>query len=171
MHLRISLACALALGVLTATIAQATTVQRLALEDLVKKAHHIVAGRVRESRTSWNANGKLILTTYTIEVDDNIKGQFSQTLEVTTIGGKIGDLELHVSGMPPLEKDEHVVLFTELSGSYEVVLGLSQGKFRVENGEVLNDSRALSFADGRPGKSVRFPAETFKNQIRSILTH
>jgi hypothetical protein len=168
-HLKISVFCAFALGVLTATIAQATTVQRLGLEDLVKKAHHIVAGRVRNSRTFWSANGKLILTTYTIDVDENMKGPAAQIFEVTTIGGKIGNLELHVSGMPYLEKDERVVLFTESSGSYEVVLGLSQGKFRLENGEVLNDSRALSFADGRPGKAERLPVETFKNRIRSIL--
>ena len=169
MHLKISFAWAFALGLLAATIAHATTVQRLALEDLAKRADHIVAGRVRSSKTFWNANGKLILTTYTIRVDETIKGRPAQTLEVTTIGGRIGDVQLYVSGMPSLEQDEHVVLFTEPSGSYEVVLGLSQGKFRIENGDVVNDSRALSFSDGGPGKAVRLPIAKFKNQIRSIL--
>ena len=160
-----------ALAVVFFTVAglEATTVQRLALEDLVKKAHHIVAGKVRQSRTYWSSNGKLILTAYTIEVDESIKGQSSRLLQVTTIGGKIGTLELHVSGMPSFEKDENVVLFTEPSGPYEVVLGLGQGKFSVENGEVFNDVGSLSFADGRPGKGVKLPVETFKNQVRSIL--
>src|SRR5579862_4633674 len=112
--------------------AQATTVQRLGLEDLVKKAHHIVVGKVRNSRTYWSSNGKLILTDHTVEVEEDIKGQSPHLLQVTTIGGKIGDLELHVSGMPSFQKDESVVLFTESSGPYEVVLGLGQGKFHFE---------------------------------------
>ncbi len=168
--LKILFAQAFTLVLLSFTIAEATTVQRLALEDLVKKAHYIVAGRVRNSRTFWNSSGKLILTTYTIDVDERIKGSSPQVFEVTTVGGKLGDVELHVSGMPVLEKDENVVLFTEPSGSYEVVLGLSQGKFKIENGEIFSDSRALSFADGGPGKAVRLPVETFKNQVRSILS-
>ena len=148
---------------------EATTVQRLALEDLVRKAHHIVSGRVRDSRTYWSSNGKLILTDYTIEVDESIKGNSPRLFPITTIGGKIGTLELHVSGMPSFHNGENVVLFTEASGSYEVVLGMEQGKFNVENGEAFNDVGTLSFADGRPGKPVRIPVQTFKNQIRSIL--
>ena len=160
---------ALAVAFFAVTGLEATTVQRLALEDLVKKAHLIVAGTVRQSRTYWSSNGKLILTAYTIEVDESIKGQSSRLLEVTTIGGKIGDLELHVAGMPSFQQDENIVLFTESSGPYEVVLGLTQGKFSVLNSEVFNDPNSLSFPDGRPGKAVKLPVETFKNQIRSIL--
>jgi hypothetical protein len=148
----------------------ATTVQRLGLEDLAKRARHIVAGRVVESRTHWSDNGKLILTSYTIEVDETIKGPSPRTFELTTIGGKIGSLELHVSGMPSFEKGENIVVFTEPSGTYEVVLGLGQGKFTVENGEVSNDISDLSFPDGRPGTGLRLPVATFKNQIRNILS-
>src|SRR2546429_4031139 len=115
---------ALALVLLAVTFVHGTTVQRLNLEDLVKKAHHIVSGKVRNSRTYWSDNGKLILTNYTIEVDETIKGRSPQTFELTTVGGKIGSRELHVSGMPSFEKGENIVVFTEFSGSYEVVLGL-----------------------------------------------
>jgi hypothetical protein len=149
---------------------KATTVQRLGLEDLVKKSHHIVAGKVRNSRTYWTSNGKLILTSYTIDVSENIKGQNPRTLEITTVGGKIGDLELHVAGMPSFSRGEDIVVFTEASGGYEVVLGLNQGKFTVENGQVSNDLNDLSFPDGRPGKALKLPVQTFKNQIRSILS-
>jgi hypothetical protein len=161
---------AVVLILFAAAFVHGTTVQRLSLQDLVKKAHRIVTGKVRQSKTYWSSNGKLILTDYTIEVDESIKGQSPRLFQVTTIGGKIGDRELHVSGMPSFQKDENIVLFTESSGSYEVVLGLGQGKFSVENGEVINDVGSLSFPDGRPGKAVRLPVETFKNQIRSILT-
>jgi len=161
---------AFVLSLVAAALARTTTVQPLALEELAKKAHHIVAGKVRDSRTYWSDNRKLILTNYTIEVDESIKGRPPKMFELTTIGGKIGDLELQVSGMPSFAKDENVVVFTESSGPYEVVMGLGQGKFTVENGEVFNEVNGLSFPDGRPAKPMRFPIQTFKRQIRTILT-
>ncbi len=151
-------------------LARATTVQPLELQDLVKKAHHIVTGKVRNSRTYWSNNRKLILTSYTLEVEEAIKGGPPRTFELTTIGGKIGDLELQVSGMPSFAKDENVVVFTESSGPYEVVLGLGQGKFTVDNGEVFNEVNGLSFPDGSPARPMRFPIQTFKLQIRTLLT-
>ena len=39
-------------------------------------------------------------------------------------GGKIGDLELFVSGMPSFETGENAVVFVEKSGAYQVVVGL-----------------------------------------------
>ena len=155
--------------ILLTTFSYATSVERLALDDLVKKADKIVVGRVSSSRTYWSDNGKLILTNYTIEVDENIKGQPSRTVELTTIGGRIGTLELHVSGMPSFEKGENAVIFAEQSGAYETVVGLGQGKFTVTNGEVSNNVHDLSFPDGRPGKTMRMPLEDFKSRIRTIL--
>lgn len=148
----------------------ATTVQRLGLEDLVKRANTIVVGRVTNSRTYWNSNRKLIFTNYTIQVDESIKGQAGHSLEVTTIGGKIGDVELHVAGMPAFQNGESAVVFVEQSGGFQTVLGLSQGKFTVTNGEVRNNLGDLSFPDGRPGISTRMPLQTFKDQIRRILS-
>ena len=147
----------------------ATTVQRLSLEDLAKRASRIVGGTVRDSKTFWSNNGKLILTNYVIDVDESIKGQYARTIEVTTVGGRIGGVELHVSGMPSFTKGETIVVFTESSGSYEVVLGLGQGKFKVENGEVSNQVTDLSFPDGRAGQQLILPIGTFKNRIRTIL--
>ena len=161
---------AFALCLTAGGLARATTVQPLDLEDLVKKAHHIVAGKVRNSRTYWSDNRKLIFTSYTIEVDESIKGRPPKAFELTTIGGKIGDLELQVSGMPSFAKGENVVVFTESSGPYEVVVGLGQGKFTVENGEVFNEVNGLSFPNGRPARPMRFPIQTFRRQIQTLLT-
>jgi hypothetical protein len=88
---------------------------------------------------------------------------------VTTVGGKIGDLELHVSGMPSFQQGEDAVLFIEQSGTYQVVVGLGQGKFTVTNGEVANAIGGLAFPDGRPGRPLKMPLQTFKDQIRSFL--
>jgi hypothetical protein len=160
----------LLLILLFATSSYATTVQRLGLEDLVKKSHTIVLGRVTNSRTYWSSNRKLIFTNYTIQVDESIKGQAGRTVEVTTIGGKIGDVELHVSGMPSFQAGENAVVFIEQSAGYPTLVGLGQGKFTVTNGEVTNSVGGLSFADGRPGVPTRMPLQNFKAQIRSILS-
>jgi hypothetical protein len=166
---KIPLRFTVCLILLTAASSYAATVQRLGLEDLVKKAQTIVIGKVTGSRTYWSADRKLILTDYILDVDERMKGTAGQTVAVTTLGGKIGDLELHVSGMPVFERGENAVVFIEQSGSYQTVVGLGQGKFTVANGEVANSLSGLSFPDGRPGNPVRMPLETFKSQIRSLL--
>jgi hypothetical protein len=159
----------LSLILLIASFSHATTVQRLGLDDLVKKAQTIVVGKVTDSRTYWTADRKLILTNYTIQVDETIKGQASRNIEVTAIGGKIGDLELSASGMVSFAKGENAVVFIEQSGAYHTVVGLGQGKFTVTNDEVTNNVGDLSFPDGRPRNPVKMPLQNFKNQIRSYL--
>src|SRR5205085_10489964 len=58
---------ALCLTFFQTCITQATTVQRLGLEDLIKKAHSIVVGKVSGTRTYWSADRKLIFTNFTIQ--------------------------------------------------------------------------------------------------------
>jgi hypothetical protein len=166
---RVPFSFAVLLILLTISSSYATTVERLGLEDLVKKARRIVVGTVTGTRTYWSADGKFILTDYTIEVDESIKGQATRRIAVTTIGGKIGDLELHVSGMPVFHQGEAAVVFIEQSGAYQTVVGLGQGKFTLDRGEVRNRLVGLSFSDGRPGNPLQMPLATFKAQIRTFL--
>lgn len=147
----------------------ATTVERLGLEDLVQKARTIVVGKVAGSRTYWSPNGKLIFTEFTIDVGESLKGQAPRRLSVTTLGGKIGGLELYVSGMPTFQPGEDAVLFIEQSGGYQTVVGLGQGKFTVTNGEVANAVGGLAFPDGRPGNTLKMSLQTLKAQIQTLL--
>jgi hypothetical protein len=150
--------------------AYATTVRRLSFDELVAKAQIIVAGQVTDSRTYRTSDGKLILTSYTIQVGENVKGKTPATVTVTTVGGRIGNSILRVSGMPQFEAGENAVLFLEQSGSYTTVVGLSQGKFRVSNGEVSNTLTGLSFPDGNAGKPLKMPVDEFKRQIKLRIT-
>jgi hypothetical protein len=154
---------------LTATSSAATTVERLTLDTLVKKASSIVVGTVRSSRTFWSDNRRLILTTYNIEVAETMKGQPSRIVELTTIGGTVGDVTLHVAGMPTFAKGESAVVFIEKSGAFSTVVGLGQGKFAVNNGEVSNSMTGLEFPDGATGRPVKMPIESFKSRIQLIL--
>ncbi len=159
----------LVLTLLIAAPSMAATVERLTLDAMVKKAQTIVHGKVRNSSTHWSSNGKLILTTYTIDVSETIKGQPGSTVELTTIGGRIGDLTLFVSGMPSFETGEDAVVFIENSRGVSTVVGLSQGKFSVQNGEVSNSISNLSFPDGRDGTPLKMRWTDFKREIESRL--
>ncbi len=150
-------------------ISRGTTVERLTLDDMVKKANKIVIGKVSNSRTYWSNNGKLILTNYTITVDETVKGLPAKTLELTAIGGQIGNLTLHVAGMPAFETGENAVVFVEATGAFSTVVGLGQGKFTITNGEVSNNVTNLAFPDGRPGQELKMPLNTFKTAIRQRL--
>ena len=149
----------------------ATSVRRMSFDDLVKTAHSIVVGDVVGSRTYRSADGKLILTSYSINVQETLKGGAAQTVTVTTIGGRIGDTILHVSGMPVFESGEKAILFLEDSKSYTTVVGLNQGKFSVSNGEVSNSMIGLSFPDGLSNKPIKMPLDEFKRQIQLRITH
>jgi len=78
----------------------ATSVQRLGFEELVAKAQTIVEGSIVSAQTYRSADGKLILTNYTINVQESLKGSVGKTVTLTTVGGRIGNTVLHVSGMP-----------------------------------------------------------------------
>ena len=147
----------------------ATTVERLNLDDLVKKAHVIVHGRVRDARSHWSSNGRLILTTYTVDVEEAIKGRPGRVVDVTTVGGRVGDVILNVAGMPSFQRGEDAVIFLENSAGMSTVVGLSQGKFSVQNGEVSNITSGLTFPDGRSGAPLKMRLEDFKRQIENRL--
>jgi hypothetical protein len=157
---------------LTATLflpVQAATLRRLTLEDLVEKADCIVIGRVVGSHTFRSPDQKLILTRHTLEIQQSLKGNPSPTMEVTTIGGQIGDTILQVAGMPSLTVGESMVLFLKPAGAYTTVLGWQQGKYSIRNGQVTNSAVGLSFSDGLPGKTVVLSVEEFKRQIQQRM--
>ena len=150
--------------------AHATTVRRLTFTDLVNKAEVIVAGQVTDSRTYRTSDGKLILTSYTVQVGETIKGKVLPTVTITTVGGQLGNTILRVSGMPRFQIGENAILFLEQSGAYTTVVGLNQGKFGVTNGEVSNIVTGLSFPDGGTAKPLKMPVDEFKRQIKLHIT-
>ena len=150
--------------------AHATTVRRLSFDNLIAKSEAIVAGQVIDSQTYRTPDGKLILTSYTVQVGEQLKGTTPPTVTVTTVGGRIGNTILRVSGMPQFQNGESAVLFLEHSGAYTTVVGLNQGKFSISNGEVSNTVTGLTFPDGTPGRALKMPVDEFKRQIKLRIT-
>ncbi|HLH31740.1 MAG TPA: hypothetical protein VKY31_11095 [Terriglobia bacterium] len=148
----------------------ATSVQRLSFDELVTKSHAIVQGNVVSTSTYRSADGKLIFTSYTIDVQESLKGSPGKTVVLTTIGGRIGNTILHVSGMPVFQPGENAVLFLEQSGEYTTVVGLNQGKFAISsNGEIANSVDGLTFPNGATARPVRMPLNEFKRQVKLRL--
>jgi len=147
----------------------ATTVQRFTLEEMTERSQAIVHGVVRGARSYWSPDRKLILTSTTLEVAESLKGQNARTIEVTTVGGQVGDAVLHVSGMPAFTAGENAIVFIERSAGYLTVVGLGQGKFSIAAGDAINAVSDLNFADGRPSRPLRFPVQTLKDAIKALV--
>ena len=150
----------------------ATSVRRLSFDELIQSASSIVEGSILDARTYRSADGKLILTSYTISVQENLKGSSSSALTVTTIGGRIGNTLLYVSGMPVFQPGERAVLFLEKAGAYTTVVGLNQGKFAITNGEVVNSVSGSVISRRRNGKAgkngvgrIQTPNQTSRQSI------
>ena len=135
----------------------ATTVRRLSFDEMVSKAQTIVVGSLVSSNTFWTADRKLILTSYTLEVQQQLKGTTAKTIVVTTVGGKIGNTILQMAGAPAFSPGETAVVFLEQSGGYNTIVGLNQGKFPIVNG-------AVSSPIGGPTQGMQL--EEFKSQIQ-----
>jgi len=145
---------------------KATSVRRLTFEELIQTSNTIVEASVVDAHTYRSGDGKLILTSYTINVQENLKGSPGATLTVTTVGGRIGNTILHVSGMPVFQPGERAVLFLEKAGAYTTIVGLNQGKFAISNGAVSNSADGLTFPDGGPARPLKMPLDEFKRQIK-----
>src|SRR5688572_20176312 len=91
--------------------ALATTVVKMELPALVRNADSIVQGRVEEVYSKWDSTRGLIFTYASVRVEEPMKGQRFGTVVIKQIGGKVGALNLYVSGMPKFNPADRVILF------------------------------------------------------------
>lgn len=156
------------LALFGASLATATTVQKLSLADLAKKSDTIVLARVEDETARWEDGNKEIYSYITLRVLDPVKGmgkksengkspKNEETITIRQLGGTVDNMTSIVPGMPSFRRGEEVVLFLTAKDSkgYPWVVGLQQGKYTVysdENGikQVRNDVDGMSTmsADG-----------------------
>ena len=111
---------------------EATTVKRLSLEQLVRGSQRIILGRCVSQETYWNKTRTRILTATRFAVTEDLKGDSRGVATVVTVGGTRDGLTQVVSGTPKFRENEEVLLFLEAGkGSYWILMGLSQGMFRI----------------------------------------
>src|SRR5213593_3473341 len=106
--------------------AQATTLTRASLDDLIQKSNSIVRGRVVGASAS--AKGVLVYTYYKIQILERLKGPAADQVQVQVPGGSFNGIRQNIAGAPQLADGSEYVFFlwTGPSGATHL-LGLSQG--------------------------------------------
>jgi hypothetical protein len=151
--------------------------QYLEVEDLTRISSDIFHGQVISTETYWNAERTRIYTKALVRVDEPLKGSTrrSTVVTVTQLGGEKDGIRMDYSGRPEFAAGELVVLFTTRGKNSDfIVVGLKQGKMRVEGGEVTRDFSGITLVDRSGGgknlkpitvKPTRMMFDDLRNRI------
>ena len=122
-----------------ASVAHATTLLKLTMDDLVDRSARIVHGEVSTIEPR-KENGRIV-TYITLDVRETLKGPADQTqVSFRVLGGRMGDLVTIVHGTPQFSVGEETLVFLEQPSTKKgptpplVVTGMTQGKFRITKG-------------------------------------
>ena len=98
-------------------------------QELVQAATLVVHGTVLETE-SWKADGGLIKTTVTLDVEQSVPGVSVPTVQFQVPYGVFDGIRLSVPGSPELAKGDEVVVFLD----DDEVIGLGQGVLHDDGG-------------------------------------
>jgi hypothetical protein len=120
------------LALIISSTALAVRMVPLSIAQLTTKAQLVLQGSVTSKTVQRDAGGR-IYTRIELQVADVWKGQpQGQSFTVVQSGGTLGEEIATVDGQEEFAVGEEVVLFLVLNQRHEgVVIGLSQGKFKV----------------------------------------
>jgi hypothetical protein len=113
-------------------LGQATTLVRMNLDDLTAESQTVVYARIAASRTEWSDDHKVILTIYTVEPLEYLKGQLGTSFELRELGGEKDGLMMTVPAVPVFSVGQEEVLFvwTDPQGRHQAI-GFEQGALEV----------------------------------------
>ncbi len=139
--------------------AHATVVVPKTVEAMAQEASVVARAVVLASQSAWDDDHRRIYTYTELQLRSAWVGSPQSPLVVRTLGGVVGSVGMRVSGSPQFEPSDEVVVFLAddpLESGHYVVLGMAQGKWRVEGELAVPDSHGLVFAadDGRGGWTV-----------------
>jgi hypothetical protein len=160
-------------GVSLLATADATTLLKMSMSDLILESTSIVRARITGSRTA--AKGQDIYTYYQLQVSETLKKGAIQPVEFAVPGGVYGNLRQIGIGSPVFQEGQEYVLFlwTGRSGMTQV-MGLSQGSFNLmpdSSGAVILKRPAIDdqMLD-KTGKPVTDSAVTMKwSELRDLM--
>ena len=119
------------------------------IPERMRGAQRTVVARVASVRPTWVTNrwgDQLIVSQLTLAVEETLKGQAAQSLQLQMEGGTLDGLTLHVSDMPSLEAGDRGVFMLDDASAVQTVphrRGLGVLKLdrqnRVENSDVTLD--------------------------------
>jgi hypothetical protein len=166
--------------------ANATTLIRMGLEDLVSANSTVIVGEVLDTESRWNEDLSFIVTDVRIAVHEVVKGRLSEEeLTVTLPGGRVGDRATLIVGAAELVPGNSYVLFLTKqnllhAGEALVVRDLVQGAFdiRMERDGLRAVSQAVRHPlmpdkGGKveaPGGPEGMPVNAMLSEIRQIAS-
>lgn len=113
--------------------AEATVAVRLSTKELAERSQVVVEGKVRSTESRFSEDGRQIVTSVRVKVEDPWKGAPAKEITINVPGGTAEGISQKVQGMPSFREGEEVVVFLDRpsdAAPFQVV-GLSQGKFTV----------------------------------------
>lgn len=151
----------LLLCLLSAGVAQATTVRLQSERQMAAGAAAIVRGTVVSVVPRRHPSG-LVVTDVALRVDKLLKGSAADaTLVFTQLGGTLDGRTLQVAGQSPFAVADEVLVFLEQGGESLVEMGIGAGTYRItrQHGEVLVERRLgrVAFAAVEGGRAVVAP--------------
>ena len=117
--------------------AAATTLLHMSLAQMARTAKVIVRARCVANATVWDEGE--IWTRTTFDVEESWGGPpGSRQIAVRLLGGSLGSITSHVSGIPRFQPGEDLVLFLEASpnGDFAIV-SWQQGTFRIRQNAAM----------------------------------
>lgn len=163
--------------ILLAACIPAATLEKLGFDEMVTKSTAIVRARIGAGTA--RQHGPLYYTHHSVTVLESYKGRQSGTLDVVVPGGTIGRSHQTVAGIPDLTPGTEMVLFLWTSSKgLTHVIGLSQGAFQLEQGDLGEPllTRAplaaeLFEATGRTSglSGLRIPLSEFRTRVQSAM--
>ncbi|MDX2033827.1 MAG: hypothetical protein SF339_24340 [Blastocatellia bacterium] len=160
--------------------ARATIMQYMEVEELTKLSSDVFHGQVLSTSVDWNAEHTRIYTTIRVRISEAFKGGLrrDQLITVTQLGGEKDGMRMDYVGRPEFAAGEWVALFT-VRGKRDdfIVVGLKQGKMRVEGSEVKRDFTGLMLVDSAAGggalrpitpKTTRLTLNELRTRVRGV---
>ncbi|GEM_PF-1307375 len=136
-------------SLLSGSTISATTLVRKDMDDLIIEADQIVLGTVLGKDSEWSVNylqnRSLIYTTYTVQVEQMVKGTPHPTVQFRCVGGETDSGVLVVPSAPHFEVGERVVLFlrSRIPDAVCDVVGFEQGRFTVKDNVIIENGMDL----------------------------
>jgi len=132
------------------TVAPATTLVKLSLDEMVAKSTDIVRGRVRGCQSAQRGPG--VVTDCVITVSERLKGTPAGTMTVSVPGGTLktakGRVRHMIAGTPEFdEKQEYLLFLWRGQSGINHLIGLSQGVLGVS----VQDGRVVAQRMPTPG--------------------
>jgi hypothetical protein len=149
----------LALAVLLVPCWVSAHVIQSSVAELAAVAPHVVVATVAGKASRWNAQHTLLVTDYTLQVEERLRGAAADRVVITVPGGTLGDLTDDTCVSVSLEPGARYLLFLgDLDrASFTPILGAGQGMFH----EVVRGGERLAAGESRDpllaaGGGIRF---------------